>query len=459
MVFLRTITPVVLLAAGFAFSSPQLQAQTPPVCQTNSDVDGDGWGWENNRSCRVASTSGSPSPTGALCVDSDGDGYGWDGTATCLVSGSGGNTSTGNNQCIDSDGDGYGWDGTKTCRVQTTNATPQGDSGTGLCLDPDGDGYGWDGTKTCRVQATNVTPQGGSGNNSGACLDPDGDGYGWDGSRTCRVQPTTPNPAPVTTVSNNTCIDPDGDGYGWDGTQTCVITVVIPPTDTSAITDVILMMGQSNALGEDTQVDLSQDDVDPRVIVWTQFDDWQIGNLCTQKWQKAWFPWRGGTCSNHPAFQIAKHIVELDGSRRVAVIPTGTAGKPIRWWDANGIADLKVNATVQTALNSLGRSKVDLVAWSQGEADHGNEVQWLIKLNDLISRIRNRPWFDASQGQFIAQETKHSSVNLSVRQLANDGDPLTDWVQAADQPTKDGVHWSAPAIRTISERFARKYVN
>ena len=83
---------------------------------------------------------------------------------------------------------------------------------------------------------------------------------------------------------------------------------------------------------------------------------------------------------------------------------------------------------------------------------------WKLKLDDLISRIRQRPWFDASRSQFIAQETKWSSVNLKVRELGSDGDPLTDWVAAADQPTKDGVHWSGAAIRVIGERFANKYV-
>jgi len=242
-----------------------------------------------------------------------------------------------------------------------------------------------------------------------------------------------------------------------------VVSPVVTPAavatpDPDAITDIILMMGQSNALGENTQVDMGQDGVDSRIIVWTQFNDWQVGNLCTQVWQKAWFPWRGGICSNHPAFQIAKHIVELDGSRRVAVIPTGTAGMPIRWWDANGIADQLVNATVVAALASLGETEVDLVAWSQGESDHGNENAWKLKLDDLISRIRQRPWFDAGRSQFIAQETKWSSVNSKVRELGSDGDPLTDWVAAADQPTKDGVHWSGAAIRVIGERFANEYV-
>ncbi len=315
------------------------------------------------------------------------------------------------------------------------------------CIDSDGDGYGWDGVKTCLISPSGSAPAAAASNS--VCIDSDGDGYGWDGTDTCLVSAT---------VTSSACIDSDGDGFGWDGHRTCLVTPQVVTTNSDPVTDVILMMGQSNALGENTQVNLADADVDARVIVWTQFDDWQIGNLCTQMWQKAWFPWRGGVCSNHPAFQIARHIVELDASRKVAVIPTGSAGMPIRWWDANGIEDQKVNAVVQAALASLGKTKVDLIAWSQGESDHGNEQAWKLKLDDLIARLRQRPWFDASQGQFIAQETKWSSVNSKVRELGNDGDPLTDWVEAADQPTKDGVHWNAAAIRVIGERFARQYV-
>jgi len=448
MISKRTFAPTALLLASTALAT----LSTPAFTAQCVDADGDGYGWDGAKTCVTNVTNNS-------CLDPDGDGYGWDGTKTCSV-----NTPpvTNSGTCSDPDGDGFGWDGVKTCTVNVTNA--------GACVDPDGDGFGWDGVKTCTVTGSPMT--------SGACVDPDGDGFGWDGVKTCSV-PALPVTASACTdidgdgygwdgtktcnvtpvVTANACIDIDGDGYGWDGSKTCNVTPVVPPTiPSNDITDIILMMGQSNALGENTAVDLGQDAVEPRVIVWTQFEDWQIGNLCTQKWQKAWFPWRGGTCSNHPAFQIAKHIVELDGSRRVAVIPTGSAGMPIRWWDANGIADQQVNAIVQSALASLGETEVDLIAWSQGESDHGNEQAWKLKLDDLIVRLRQRPWFDASTGQFIAQETKWSSVNSKVRELGNDGDPLTDWIQAADQPTKDGVHWSAQAIRVIGERFANKYI-
>ena len=480
----RLIAPILALpfiVVATATTSISIAQTTHPFCQqSDSDSDGDGWGWEHSQSCRV------PTHFTTNCVDPDGDGYGWDGTKTCLINSASTspNNSSATYHCIDTDGDGYGWNGTQTCLV-----TPAATADASVCVDPDGDGFGWDGSQTCSAQPTvgvadTTTPlsndymcEDPDGDGFGwdgtktclvspsttaetsICVDPDGDGFGWDGTQTCSAQPTvTMTGSSTSQATDYVCDDPDGDGFGWDGAQTCTVTYTIQQGDISGVTDVILMMGQSNALGENTQVDLNQDSPDSRTIVWTQFDDWQTGNLCTQMWQKAWFPWRGGICSNHPAFQIAKHIVERDPARKVAVIPTGTAGKPIRWWDANGIADQLVNATVQTALASLGRPTVDLIAWSQGEADHGNEVEWFLKLNDLISRLRQRPWFDANSGQFIAQETKKSSINLKVRELGSDGDPLTDWVPASDQPTKDGVHWSGSALRTISDRIATKYV-
>jgi len=98
------------------------------------DSDGDGFGWDGTRSCRVSATA---PPTISSCIDSDGDGYGWDGVKTCIV-----NAPAVTATCIDSDGDGYGWDGVKTCTVETPVTTA-------LCIDTDGDGYGWDGVKTC----------------------------------------------------------------------------------------------------------------------------------------------------------------------------------------------------------------------------------------------------------------------------------------------------------------------
>ena len=54
------------------------------------DSDGDGWGWDGERSCVVADTAETVDTADsaveqhvAICVDTDGDGYGWDGSGSC----------------------------------------------------------------------------------------------------------------------------------------------------------------------------------------------------------------------------------------------------------------------------------------------------------------------------------------------------------------------------------------
>jgi len=85
-------------------STPVVQSQsnTPQsiaLCTlANSDPDGDGWGWENQASCRVNTTSSTivtttqsnTANTGTpICrsasSDSDGDGWGWENQTSCMV--------------------------------------------------------------------------------------------------------------------------------------------------------------------------------------------------------------------------------------------------------------------------------------------------------------------------------------------------------------------------------------
>lgn len=52
-----------------------------PACSNDSyDPDGDGYGWENNATCVIAS-----GPQPSACIDNDGDGWGWDGVESCRV--------------------------------------------------------------------------------------------------------------------------------------------------------------------------------------------------------------------------------------------------------------------------------------------------------------------------------------------------------------------------------------
>ncbi|HET9239005.1 MAG TPA: carbohydrate-binding domain-containing protein [Oligoflexus sp.] len=55
-------------------------ANSYPFCTDKAiDPDGDGWGWENEKSCRV------PTPCRSAASDPDGDGWGWENQRSCKV--------------------------------------------------------------------------------------------------------------------------------------------------------------------------------------------------------------------------------------------------------------------------------------------------------------------------------------------------------------------------------------
>lgn len=329
------------------------------------------------------------------------------------------------------------------------------------CIDADGDGWGWTGTASCRIDQHIVNE---IKTDLKQCVDSDGDGWGWNGTESCRISQSKPRLPPVTTLSKTAaqCVDTDNDGWGWNGISSCTVKREIDVKATGnidGITDVIVMMGQSNALGNQTLVNLEHDYADERILAWTKNEGWQVANLCTQVWRGTWHPWQGGRCSNHPAFQIAKGIVAKDSSRKVALIPAGDAGKPISSWNENASSLILARQRIESALDKLPEiNTIDLIAWSQGESDHGNEHNWYNSLTDLIYRLQQENWVDAGSTKFIAQETAWSSVNEVVHWLDSDNNPLTGAITASDQPLKDVAHFTGDALRVIGRRYADKYL-
>jgi len=105
---------------------PPLEIFLPTVSTDCVDTDGDGWGWDGFRSCRLDAR---------LCIDSDGDGWGWNGVETCTPTAS---------ECVDTDGDGWGWNGVKSCPLPvSTDSLDESVFDLLPCVDVDGDGWGW----------------------------------------------------------------------------------------------------------------------------------------------------------------------------------------------------------------------------------------------------------------------------------------------------------------------------
>jgi len=69
-----------LLIASVILLASVGQAVAAPLCASAaSDPDGDGWGWENSQSCKVAPACAS------AASDPDGDGWGWENKQSCRV--------------------------------------------------------------------------------------------------------------------------------------------------------------------------------------------------------------------------------------------------------------------------------------------------------------------------------------------------------------------------------------
>jgi len=127
---------LIVLFALFSWNPAHAQG-TPNCSSSSSDPDGDGYGWENNATCIVATTSTSPE-----CVDPDGDGYGWDGTQTCLVSNSEGTDSDNSPSDILDDAQRHE-QAALTGIFQNLGDFP------GRCKNLDSNGFGWTGSKSC----------------------------------------------------------------------------------------------------------------------------------------------------------------------------------------------------------------------------------------------------------------------------------------------------------------------
>ena len=305
------------------------------------------------------------------------------------------------------------------------------------------------------------------------CIDADGDGWGWNGVSSCRV-----------TANSN----PEGNGPGGLNAANRQLQVAencsrLHSGDyhlTELVTDVVLTAGQSNAAGGSTLYEperFQEDQVNNRVVVWTENNRWEIANPRTQTWHGGKYPSKANAHGNynhsfnHPAFQIARAVAQQHDCRVVGIIATAAPGMSIDHWLSDQESHYtNISEKVTAAINALpGRHEVDMIWWMQGEADNDqllNRYFW--KLNQLIALFRSEAWF-SNDGYFLANETKqHVYANDAINMLRHDGNEFTDYSRGEDSPTDPfpslageeiAVHFNEVSLRKIGNLVADKYLN
>ncbi|OED36787.1 hypothetical protein AB833_25580 [Chromatiales bacterium (ex Bugula neritina AB1)] len=231
------------------------------------------------------------------------------------------------------------------------------------------------------------------------------------------------------------------------------------PATMADITDVVLVTGQSNALGADTGYDAAIDTPVDRAYAYTS-EGWQIADL-NQIWDLNWHPRNDPATdpSNNFAFHFARKVALRRPEKVVGFILVTAPGEAIDHWDGGGEFFLKITDRVSAALNELpSKSSIDGILWHQGESDWADNDYYSNKLSTLISNFRSESWYGFNK-PFICGETVEAPVNRRLMALNSDNDRWTGCVESDGLSTiLDNLHFSAEGLRTLGTRYATKYL-
>lgn len=242
-----------------------------------------------------------------------------------------------------------------------------------------------------------------------------------------------------------------------------------------SITDLVLITGQSNALGSLTAFDPVLDSPVDRFYAYTD-SGWQPASL-RQVWDLGWHPRTESDTDPHNnfGFHFGKNVVAKSNQRVVGIVLVTAPGEGISHWDSQGFFYNKVRNKALAALNELPQKEgFDAVLWHQGETDWAavgsldvdlagvgvaNDY-YSQKLRQLIDNFRNDSWF-APDRPFICGETARSPVNSRLNALNQDDDPWTSCVSGSDLPTYDAeqVHFNAAGLRQLGANYADRYLD
>ena len=227
-----------------------------------------------------------------------------------------------------------------------------------------------------------------------------------------------------------------------------------------SITDLILVTGQSNALGAESAYDVVLDVPHEQVFAFTD-QGWQQADL-HQVWDLDHFP-RGNPGeepNNNLALHMAKEIARQRGDRVVGFVLATAPGQSITHWDPSESFFQQIDSKVLEAINQLPhKSQLDGILWHQGESDEG-DPDYHLKLDSLIENFRVQNWF-SSDRPFICGETAvFEVVNRQLSALNGNGDRWSGCVGSENLQTHlDGFHFNAEGLRELGKRYAVKYLD
>ena len=485
----------------------------------SSDDNSDGWGWENNASCRIGPDSSDEEPVAGnedfvpivgangrlVCqsedADPDGDGFGWENNASCVVPGSTAEIDVADapnpfcsNEDADPDGDGWGWENNASCIAVATEdndaatAEPETNSEPATDSEPETEAIDNNDAEPTVRNDTELTDSIDSepvdnddsestdnsettGNNGSELTD----GAGNEPTSSDDAESAIGDEAELAdNIDSEPADSPETKAANIDGQKDTDSD--IPAYLPSDITDLILVTGQSNTLGSNSAVDSALDAPHPRVFAYTS-NGWDVAALY-QSWDRGAHPGTGDPANtqqmhNNFALHFGKRVAALNENAVIGFILVSEPGEGIDHWRPGNTGMVRVQQKTLEAINALPhKAAIDGILWHQGETDwilegtSDPDVEqpapvdyYPVRLNNLIENFRLESWYD-SDTPFICGETIMAvGVNTHLNSLNSDGDVNTVCVEGAGLAAinEDGSHFDAPSLRTLGRRYAEAY--
>jgi hypothetical protein len=244
-----------ILAGAFLGSTGSAFAQNHSQCASAAtDPDGDGWGYENGRSCLVAGGSdrtvqGAGRPICSASAFDNGDGWGWENDRSCIfAAGSSAQSSASSASASSSstpvctsaainNGDGWGWENDRSCIYSgsgSSNATTSSSSSNNNSSSNSSLGNYSGGAPQCSARA--IDNGNGWGFEYGAsCIWGDvqpGAGLSNDGAAPPPIAAAKPGYDNATgrPICLTDSSDGNGDGFGYEDNQTCKVVSGVTAT-------------------------------------------------------------------------------------------------------------------------------------------------------------------------------------------------------------------------------------
>jgi len=162
---------------------------------------------------------------------------------------------------------------------------------------------------------------------------------------------------------------------------------------------------------------------------------------------------------------FAKVLADTYITDRIGLIPCAVSGTSIRRWTPG--ADLYQRA-LRISRMALQHGELQGILWLQGEADASTKTsvkQHAARFIEMVHQLRTDlnatelPFLSGGLGDFLAEFPPCRRYNLINLQYESAKLSYYTFVSATSlKHMGDGVHYDAPSLRILGERFAHAYL-